>query len=881
MKKILLALAVLFMTVPAFADYRVMGTLTASHEVVLGISKIGTTETRNVALTAKGTIETYGIGGIKFPDATIQITAADTTYVNSVASQGATGITGDVHIKGATRATLTQSGQTIEVSVPDYVTLSGTATTAGYATLSGTSTNCTGGYITGEGSGITNINATNIASGTLNNSRLPQNISITGYATAESVAATSMNATTFTGALTGAASSNVLKAGDTMTGDLTIADNFNLIAAGTPLLSGINFNNNDLIQYDDTNNIWKFSCDGTQTMQLNNALMTIGSAEARKALSVYGTIETYGTGGVKFQDATTQITAGIVSGSSAGGDLTGTYPNPTIDTGKVTSTKILDDTIVNADINASAAIVGTKVDAGTSSVRGTVSLETSSSDVYAYHVVTANDTRLSDARTANGGNAATVTTNANLTGVITSVGNATSIASQTGSGTKFVVDTSPTLITPLLGTPTSGNLANCTGVLNSIASSGATGLTGVISIAGGSGASVTGDASATYITLNSTGLFPSALTADSPTFVVDATNHRVGIGTAIPAQKLDVVGLMQSTGLSVVGNSTFSQSGGNMYLLPTAYGGVPLIKFQRANGTSALPTVLVSGDDIAYITGYGYKATGWSGHQARLTFNADANWSDTSCPTRIVFYTTPTASTTIAERMRIDQAGNVGIGTAAPSAKLAINGGLHVGGDSDPGDNNLQVDGEIYLPSSANIYANGTLNSITPYNGANGAMLLNTNYGSANGGYYFKVAGTDKFVIDGYGNLKDAQVYASIVGATNRDLYIDNTGLFGYVSSSRKYKKNIRSITDASRIYDLNPVIFDYKDGKGNNQYGLIAEDVAELFPQVVSFNEDGSAETVDYAKIGMLLIPAIKELKAKNDILEARVKALEDKLKL
>ncbi len=46
------------------------------------------------------------------------------------------------------------------------------------------------------------------------------------------------------------------------------------------------------------------------------------------------------------------------------------------------------------------------------------------------------------------GNAATVTTNANLTGPITSVGNATSIASQTGTGTKFVVDTSPTIITP-------------------------------------------------------------------------------------------------------------------------------------------------------------------------------------------------------------------------------------------------------------------------------------------------------------------------------------------------------------------------------------------------------------------------------------------------
>ena len=60
------------------------------------------------------------------------------------------------------------------------------------------------------------------------------------------------------------------------------------------------------------------------------------------------------------------------------------------------------------------------------------------------------------------GNAATVITNANLTGVITSTGNATSIASKTGTGSTFVVDTSPTLITPLLGTPTSGVMSNCT-----------------------------------------------------------------------------------------------------------------------------------------------------------------------------------------------------------------------------------------------------------------------------------------------------------------------------------------------------------------------------------------------------------------------------------
>ena len=54
--------------------------------------------------------------------------------------------------------------------------------------------------------------------------------------------------------------------------------------------------------------------------------------------------------------------------------------------------------------------------------------------------------------------AVTATTNASLTGPITSVGNATSIASQTGTGSKFVVDTSPTLVTPDIGVATGTSL---------------------------------------------------------------------------------------------------------------------------------------------------------------------------------------------------------------------------------------------------------------------------------------------------------------------------------------------------------------------------------------------------------------------------------------
>jgi len=89
----------------------------------------------------------------------------------------------------------------------------------------------------------------------------------------------------------------------------------------------------------------------------------------------------------------------------------------------------------------------------------------------------------------------------NLTGVITSVGPATSIASQTGTGTKFVVDTSPTLVTPVLGVatatsingttiPSTKTLVVTTDKLSALAATTSAELAGVISDETGSGALV-------------------------------------------------------------------------------------------------------------------------------------------------------------------------------------------------------------------------------------------------------------------------------------------------------------------------------------------------------------------------------------------------------
>lgn len=114
------------------------------------------------------------------------------------------------------------------------------------------------------------------------------------------------------------------------------------------------------------------------------------------------------------------------------------------------------------------------------------------------------------------GNAATVTTNANLTGPITSSGNATSIAAQTGTGSIFAMSVSPSLTTPALGTPTALVCTNCTGT--------APGLTaGTVT----TNANSTGDVTSSGNTTTYAGTLPAS---KGGTGVVSPTTGSVYIG---------------------------------------------------------------------------------------------------------------------------------------------------------------------------------------------------------------------------------------------------------------------------------------------------------------------------------------------------------------
>jgi hypothetical protein len=111
-------------------------------------------------------------------------------------------------------------------------------------------------------------------------------------------------------------------------------------------------------------------------------------------------------------------------------------------------------------------------------------------------------------------------------------------------------------------------------------------------------------------------------------------------------------------------------------------------------------------------------------------------------------------------------------------------------------------------------------------------------------------------------------------GLNGTNVTIDlNTGLLGHATSSRRYKEDIKPMkNDSEAVYRLNPVSFRYRkeiDQNHSRAFGLIAEEVAEIDPDLVARNSQGQVETVRYEMVNAMLLNEF--LKEHRTVLELK----------
>jgi hypothetical protein len=219
---------------------------------------------------------------------------------------------------------------------------------------------------------------------------------------------------------------------------------------------------------------------------------------------------------------------------------------------------------------------------------------------------------------------------------------------------------------------------------------------------------------------------------------------------------------------------------------------------------------------------------------------------------------------------------NAFFGTFAGSANTTGNGnaffGRNSGLESMTGSNNVFVGknaGYGITVGSNNTFIGadtGTASSDLSFATAIGAGAT---VGGSNTIILGRIGGADSVRIPGILYIFDLGVGGSTALCRNSFL-----GSVSTCSSSARYKSNIASFgSGLDLIRRLAPVSFNWKDG-GMRDVGLVAEEVAEIEPLLITTNDKGEIEGVKYDRVAVVLVNAVKEQQAE---IEAQKKEISD----
>lgn len=233
--------------------------------------------------------------------------------------------------------------------------------------------------------------------------------------------------------------------------------------------------------------------------------------------------------------------------------------------------------------------------------------------------------------------------------------------------------------------------------------------------------------------------------------------------------------------------------------------------------------------------------------------------------------------------MRITSEGKVGIGTANLTSELTVNGSITTTGSINiPSSINFSSYGYLYGSSRMHIYS-GEYLYLLP---ASGTCISKAWGGNGN----LWVEG-DAFVgstlsVGSWLNVNGNIGYRAgnhSVQMTNANGYLEfliDGDAYGVSiwTSSRRFKENIEPLDISSEtVFSLEPVSFNWIEERGGKEdFGLIAEDVAEIIPELALYDEDGKPFSVKYELVSVLLLQEAKKQQDINADLKDRVSDLE-----